>query len=200
MTSLTQALPLQRGIYNRLQFLLIKYMTEVNVWTRQIFNAAQYSYRKDDLASKQRPSIFVYPGKARKDSFSYSYKGTITMEFHFSFTKQRTELADIVTQIMGDIELINLNCQFTEYLQQEMPGLLWFGKFAESDYTKIYDKECVAKIEFDFNVDLMRYQNSLQNIGCDITSPDEQIYDLAESLLEQIAILDNDLNPVFVYE
>lgn len=199
MTSLTQALPLSRGIYNRLQFLLIDYMTNVNVWTRQIFNSAQYAYRKDDLASNQRPSIFAYPGIAEKHSFGYSYHGNIIMEFHFGLQKQRTALADIVTQILGDIELINLNQQFTKYLQLQMPGLLWFGKVAKSDYTKVYAKECVATIDFDFNVDLLAYQRQLQITGYDITSPDEICYPLAEALFEQIAILDNDLEPVIIY-
>lgn len=199
MTSPTQALPLSRGIYNRLQFLLTDYMTNVNVWTRQIFNSAQYAYRKDDLASNQRPSVFVYPTTTQKNSFGYSYHGTLIMEFHFGLQKQRTALADIVTQILGDIELINLNQDFTKFLQLQMPGLLWFGKYAKSDYTQIYAKECVAKIEFDFNVDLLAYQRQLQVTGYDITSPDEQIYPQAEALFEQIALLNNDLEEVIIY-
>lgn len=198
MTSLTTALPLTRGVYNRIQFLLTKYMTEVNVWTRQIFNSAQYAYRKDDLASKQRPSVFVYPSTTQKDSFSYSYRGNLIMEFHFGLQKQRTELADIVTQIVGDVELINLNEQFTEYLQTQMPGLLWFGKYAKSDYTQVYAKECMAKIEFDFNIDLLAYQRQLQITGYDITSPDEVCYPLAEALFEQIALLNKDFEPVII--
>lgn len=198
MTSLTQALPLTQGIYNRIQFLLTDYMTNVNVWTMQIFGSAQYAYIKDDLASKQRPSIFIYPLTTQKKSFGYSYLGTLVMELHFGLYEQRTNIPEIATQIIGDIELINLNQQFSQYLQLNMPGLQWFGKNTKSDYSKLYAKECVANIEFDFNVDLLAYQSQLQHTGYDITSPDQQIYPLAEALFEQIALLNADLNPVII--
>lgn len=196
MTSLTQALPLVSGIDNQLCFLIVDYMTNNNVWTSQVFQSAQYGYVKDDLASNQRPAVFCYPMKSRKNSFAYSQKGMIVMELHFSLQEQRVELAQNVIQIANLIELMNLNNDFTKYCQQFMPGLFWIGKECNVDYSRVYAKESVVKIEFDYNVDLLAYQRELQIAGFDIISPDEMIYNLAQSLIEDVAILDKDLNPI----
>lgn len=198
MTSLTQALPLNQGISNQIQFLLNEYMTTINVWTRQIFGNADYNYLKDDLASVQRPAVLIYPLKSGKKSWSYSEDGRIMMELHFSLKQQRTNLAQNVIQIANDIELINLNQEFDTYLKQFMPGLHWFGKECHVDYTGVYAKEAVVKIEFDYRVDLQQYQNQLQLKGYDITSPDEIIYPPAQALLENLAVLDSNQDVAFV--
>lgn len=200
VTSLTQALPqlLTKGIYNQLQFLFIEYCKYINVWTRQIFGDAQYNYLKGDLASVQRPSIFVYPVNARKDSWTRSYTGIIRVEFHFNLQDYRTELAEHIIQIANDIELINLNLEFQRYMQPRMPGLFWFGKYCETDYTQVYQQESVINMKFDFNVDLLAYKRGLIALGRDITSPDEQIYFPVEDLLENLAILRPDQTVAFV--
>jgi hypothetical protein len=196
MTSLTEALPLIDGIDNQLCFLLVDYMINDNVWTKQVFQSAQYGYVKDDLASKQRASVFCYPMRSRKNSFAFSQKGMVVMELHFSLQKQRTELAKNVIQIANLIQLMNLNNDFTKYCQLHMPGLFWIGKECNADYSRVYAKECVVKIEFDYNVDLLAYQRGLQMNGYDIISPDEMIYNLAQSLIEEVVILDKDLQPI----
>jgi hypothetical protein len=173
-------------------------MTNVNVWTKQVFVSAQYAYIKDDLASKQRPGIFCYPLRSHKNSFGYSQDGKICMELHFSLQEQRVDLAQNVIQIANLIQLMNLNLDFTTYCQQFMPGLFWIGKECNTDYTRVYAKESVVKIEMDYKIDLLAYQQELQKGGFDITSPDEQIYVAAQALFEQVAILDNELNPVIV--
>ncbi len=198
MTSLVQALPLTNGIYNQIQFLLVHYMQNVNVWTSQIFGSASYPYIKDDLASVQRPGIFAYPKYSTKNSFSYSYTGIIILEMHFSLIEQRIDLAQNIIQIGNDIELINLNQKFTQYLQSNISGLFWFGKYCKSDYTKVYAKEAVLKIEFDFNIDLLAYQLGLQSQGYDITSPDVAIYPPAQLLLENLAVLNPDETVAFI--
>lgn len=198
MTSLTQGLPLTRGIDNQLCFLIIDYMTNVNVWTKQVFIAAQYPYGRDDLASKQRPAVYCYPVSSTKDSFSYNQDGRIILELHFSLQNQRVNLAQNVIQIANLIELMNLNKDFTNYCADFMPGLFWIGKYCKVDYSKVYAKESIVKIELDYKVNLQAYINALQTTGYDITSPDEQIYQLAQTLLEEIAILDENLEPVII--
>jgi hypothetical protein len=197
MTSLTTALPLTRGIDNQLQFLIIDYFTNENVWTSQVFSNAQYAYVKDDLASKQRPSLFCYPRQSKKDSFGYSQRGIIVLELHVSLFEQRTYLAQNVIQIANLIQLINLNHTLTDYCQNSMPGLLWLGKEFTTDYSQVYQKEAVVKMEMDYNVDLVAYKNGLVKLGCDITSPDEQIYQQALYLQQQIAVLDENLDVAF---
>jgi hypothetical protein len=197
MTSLTQALPLTRGIDNQLQFLLVEYMTTVNVWTRQIFGSAQYSYIKDDLASVQRPSIFVYPMISDKNSWAYSETGRIMMELHFSLKMQRVDLAQNIIQIANDIKLMNWNQDFTTYMQPLCPGLFWFGKYCHVDYTRVYAKEAVVKMEFDWKVDMQAWLNEQQSQGYDITSPDVMIYPPATALMENLAILNSDQTVAF---
>lgn len=198
MTSLTQALPLTNGIDNQICFLLRDYCINTNVWMKQIFGNAQYAYIKDDLASVQRPGIFTYPSYSEKNSFGYSQSGRIIMELHFSLQEQRWDLAQNVIQIANDIQLINLNQQFTQYLQTYMDGLFWFGKYCRADYSRVYAKESVVKIEFDYSVDLLAYQSELQAQGYDITSPDEVIYPPATALLEALAVLNPDQTVAFV--
>lgn len=208
MTSLTTALPLTRGLDNRLCFLLVDYLLNHNVWTPQIFHSAQYAYLKDDLASIQRPSIFAYPINSDKKSFGFSQNGRICLELHFSLQKQRVDLAQNVIQIANLIQLINLNQKFTQYFQSQpvstepplMPGLFWFGKECKTDYTKVYDKESVVKLEFDYSVDLLAYQRELQRYGRDITSPDEVIYQAAQEIVIQLALLNKDLETVIIAE
>jgi hypothetical protein len=197
MTSLTQALPLINGVDNQIQFKLTEYMTTINVWTRQIFGDAQYNYLKDDIASVQRPSVLIYPLRSNKKSWSYSQDGRILMELHFSLKEQRSNLAQNVIQIANDIYLINLNQEFNNYLTQSIYGLHWFGKECYIDYSKVYAKESIVRIEFDYRIDLEQYQNQLQLRGFDITSPDEVIYPPAQGLMENIAVLDNNQNVVF---
>ncbi len=197
MTSKTVALPLIQGISNQLCFLIIDYMTVTNVWMNQVFGSAQYAYIKDDLASKQRPSVFCYPLWDEKESFAYSERGKICLELHFSFQEQRTDLAMNVIQIANLIKLINLQQLFTEYCQTYMPGLFWVGKFCHTDYSKVYAKESVVKIILDYNVDLLAYQTELQAQGYDLTSPDEAIYMAVTNLLESIEVLDQNQQPVF---
>ena len=198
MTSLTQALPLVRGISNQICFRVKKFMREVHPWMIQIFSEASYAYIKSDIASIQRPGIFIYPGAAGKDSFSNRYTGTTIMELHFSFREQRQDLAENVIQIAEDIMLINLNQEFTRYLQETMPGFWWFGKKAHVDYSRVYNKESMVKLEFDFTVDLLAYQVELQRMGCDITSPDQQIYQPAKFLHENMALISNPPEVAFV--
>lgn len=198
MTSLTNALPLQRGISNQICFLLKKFMREVHPWMIQIFGEASYAYIKSDEASIQRPGVFIYPTIAGKESYGSKYIGTIIMELHFSFLKQREDLAENVIQIAEDILLINLNQEFTQYMQQFMPGLWQFGKKSQVDYTKVYNKEAIVKLEFDFWVDLVAYQRGLQDSGCDITSPDKSIYYPALALREAIALMTNPPEVAFV--
>lgn len=198
MTSPTVALPLVDGISNRLCFLITKYFTEVNEWTKQVFADAQYAYKKDDLASKQRPSIWCYPKNDKKNSFGYSEDGMIVLEIHFSFLEQRTYLAENMIQIANLIKLIFLNTQPYRYAQPFMPGLFWVGKEWHTDYSRAYKKESIIIMELDYRIDFVAYQQGLWRRGCDITSPDEQIYLTVEGLLEQIALLDQDLNPVII--
>ena len=163
----------------------------------QVFQTASYAYVKSDLASVQRPAVFCYAKRSSKNSWGYSQTGAIVMELHFSLQEQRTDLAQNVIQIANLIQLINLNQQFTQYMQARMPGLFWFGKSVQADYSQVYAKESVVKIEFDYNVDLLAYQTELQNQGMDITSPDEQIYVAAQALLETIAVLNPDQTVAF---
>ncbi len=196
MTSLTTALPLEQGISNQLCFLIVDYMTNTNVWLKQVFGSAQYAYIKDDLASKQRPGVFCYPMWDEKHSFGYSETGKICLELHFSFQEQRVDLAQNVIQIANLIKLINLDQKFTQHCQQSMPGLFWVGKFCHTDYSKVYAKESVVKIIMDYNVDVLAYQTGLQSAGYDITSPDELIYVAVTGLLEKMEILDQNQQPV----
>lgn len=199
MTSRTVALPLTNGIDNQLCFLLIEYMTEINTWTKQVFIKAQYPYPKDDLASNQRPSVMCYPVNSEKHSFGYSQTGKIVMELHFSLTKpSRATLAQNVIQIANLIQLMNLNLEFTKYMQPKMAGLFWFGKYIRADYTQVYQEKSIVKIEFDYNIDLLAYSTELQAAGFDITSPDEQIYQAAQDLLLEIAVLREDETIAFI--
>lgn len=198
MTSITQILPLVHGIDNKLCFLIIDYMTNEDVWGKQVFSNAQYSYVKDDLASKQRPSVFCYPIESHKNNNSYFLTGTIMLELHFSLQYKRKELAEKVIQIANLIWLINLNGDFMEYCQPRMGGLMFLGKTASVDYTKVYDKESVVKFKFEYQIDQMVYQLWLQEQGYDTTSPNEIIYQTAQSLFEQIALLNLELEPVII--
>lgn len=198
MTTPTVALPLVNGISNRICFLLIEYMTEHNVWMSQVFNSAQYAYLKDDLMNIQRPAVFAYPLYGTKDSFSDKYIGKIILELHFDLRKQRTTLAHSIIEITELILLVNLNQLFTQYLQQFMYGLFWFGKYFHPDYSKVYSKESIVKIEFDYKIDLLGYVRGLEAAGYDTSSPDEQIYFAAEKLKANIALLDQGLEPVIV--
>lgn len=157
-----------------------------------------YAYKKDDLASKQRPSLFCYPKSDVKNSFGYTEKGIVVLELHFSLQKERVFLAQNVIQIANLIKLINLNQSITQYAQLSMPGLFWVGKEFHTDYTGIYKPESVIKMELDYHVDLVAYQQGLEKLGCQITSPDEQIYLEVRNLLEAVAILDKELNPVII--
>ena len=188
-TSISTALPLVQGIYNQIQFLVVKYFTETNEWTRQIFGNAQYSYMKDDIASVQRPSLLVYPINVEKNSFNYSYTGVIMMELRFSLKSYRDVLAQDVVQIAGIIELINVQQLITTYLQQYMGGLYWFGKRTTTDYTKVYQKESIVQMTFDFKVDLVGYRNWLNDSGYALFSPDKRVYEIAERLLTNLDIL-----------
>ena len=190
-TSIDTALPLTQGIYNQIQFLVVKYFTEENVWTRQIFGDAQYSYLKDDLASIQRPSLMCYPINAKKNSFNYSYTGDILMELKFSLKSYRDVLAQDVIQIAGIIELINVQRLITDYLQQYVGGLFWFGMNVVTDYSGVYQKESVVKMMFDFKVDLVGYQNWLTYNGYDLFSPDKRVYQIAQRLLTNLELLPN---------
>ena len=200
MTSLLEALPLVRGPTNRLQFLLTQYMTETDVWMRQIFNSAQYAYNKDDLASIQRPSIFITPQTDEMRSNAFSIKGWITMELHFSFKEVRTSLAQNVIQIADDILLTNLDQKYETYLRANMYGLVAFGRDVKRDLTKVYDKESIVKIMFSWHVDAQAYQNELYKEGYSMTSPDEMIYGPAEKLLIELAVLNSDQTVAFVTE
>ncbi len=171
-------------------------MTNTNVWMKQVFSSAQYAYVKDDLASKQRPSVFCYPLWDEKISFSYSEMGKICLELHFNLKEQRVDLAQNVIQIANLIKNINAQGLFTQHCQKTMAGLFWVGKFCHSDYSKVYAKESVVKIILDYNVDLLAYQTELQAQGYDITSPDEQIYVAVTNLLETVQILDKNLEPI----
>lgn len=195
MTSPTQALPLHNGIDVQICFSIIDYMM-TNIWMSQVFYTAQYAYIKDDLASKQRPAVFCYPIKSEKNSFAYSQDGTVCLELHFSFQEQRVNLAQNVIQIANLIQLLNLNQKFTQHAQTQMFGLFWIGKQCKTDYSKVYAKESVVKIFFDYKVDLLAYQRGLQSAGFDITSPDEQIYVLAQDLLLNTEVLDDDQEPI----
>lgn len=162
------------------------------MWTRQVFKSAQYAYDKDDLASTQRPSIMCLPMWSNKNSFAYSQDGEIMLRLHFSFQKQRVQLAQNVIQIANLIQLINLNQKFTQYAQTLMPGLFWIGKRCKADYSKVYGKDAIVEIVFDYKVDLLAYSQELQNSGFDITSPDEQIYLIAQDLLQINQILNDE--------
>lgn len=197
MTSLTTALPLTNGIDNQICFSIIDYLVNTNVWTRQVFSNAQYAYIKDDLASKQRPSIYCYPVSSTKNSFSYSQTGRIILEIHFSFQKQRLDLAQNIIQISNLLQIINTRGDFTTHAKVTMPWLYWIGKECNVDYSQIYGKESVLKISLDYKVDLLAYNNMLQNIGNDLTSPDEQIYLAISGLLETVEVLNDDLEVVF---
>jgi hypothetical protein len=196
MTSKTVALPLFSGLDNLICFLLMQYFA-TNVWMSQVFQTATYPYVKDDLASIQRPAVLCYPLESSKNSFGYSQNGYIVMELHFSLQEQRVSLAQNVIQIANLIQLINLNQKFTQYLQEYMAGLFWFGKSVKTDYRQVYQEESVVKLVFDYNIDLLAYQKELQNQGYDITSPDEQIYVAAQALLETIAVLNPDQTVAF---
>ena len=197
MTSKTVALPLESGIDNLICFNIIDYMM-TNVWMSQVFHSAQYAYFKDDLASKQRPGVFCSPLYSKKDSFAFSQNGEVCLELRFSLQGQRINLAQSVIQIANLIQLINTNQQFTQYAQQNMSGLFWIGKMCRTDYSKIYAKESVVKIIFDYKVDLLAYQQGLRNAGFDITSPDEQIYLAAQSLLLTNELLNDQQQPVII--
>lgn len=196
MTSLTTALPLTNGIDNQICFTIIDYLTNTNVWTKQVFSSSQYAYARNDLPSKNRPAVFCYPIQSEKSSFAYSQKGTICLELHFSLQEQRINLAENVIQIANLIQLINLNQKFTQNAQETMYGLFWIGKYCKTDYTKIYNKESIVKIILDYNVDLLAYSQGLQANGYDITSPDEQIYVLAQELLISNDVLNDELQPI----
>lgn len=178
--------------------MFIDYCKNIHVWTKQIFNDAQYSYIKYDLASIQRPSIFARPLWSEKNSYTFGQTGRIQIELHFNFEKMREEVAQNVIQIANDILLINLNQEFTRYMQLNMPGLFWFGKYAKADYTNVYQQESIVYIEFDYSVDLLAYKKGLLALGCDITSPDEPIYLPAEFLKAEIAVLNKDETVAFV--
>lgn len=194
MTSMTQALPLTKGITNQLCFLLIEYFM-TNTWMGQVFSSAQYAYKKSDLASKQRPSLFCYPRNDVRTS-SMQVDGYIVLELHFSFLEQRVYLAQNLIQIANLIQLIIVQQEFQRYAQAQMPGLFWVGREWRTDYTKAYQQESTVALELNFRVDLQAYQNELQDQGFDITSPDEQIYFAANDLMAQIAVLDNQFNPI----
>lgn len=199
MTSLTTALPLTQGISNQISFLVVEFFLS-NTWMSQVFSNAQYAYPKikNDLASKQRPSIFCYPKNDTKVGFDVSENGIIILELHFSFQQERTYLAQNMVQIANLIKLINLNEEITQYAQDFMPGLFWIGKSFKTDYTKAFSSESVIIMELDYRIDLLAYQEGLLLQGKDITSPDERIYQTALYLQEQIALLDANLEPVIV--
>ncbi len=198
MTDLITALPLIRGIDNQLQFLAKQFMTDVHVWTKQMFGSADYSYIKDDLASLQRASVKTYAIRSGKNSFAGRQTGIIRMELHFNLKNFRDNLAQNVIQIANIIQLISLNEEFTFYMQPFMPGLFWFGKKCEVDYKKVYSKESIVTIDFDYCVDLVGYQYGLQQLGCDITSPDSPIYPDVTELLENIEVLNSEQETEFV--
>jgi hypothetical protein len=199
MTSLTQALPLYNGINNRVCHLLIEYMTNVNVWTRQVFIKAQYPYFKDDLASNQRPAIMCEPLYAKGGGFNSTEHGIVKMTLFFSFTKARGELWQNACNIADLIVLMNMRGVFTEYLADFLGGLRWFGREnTEVDYTQLSSDNPKITITFRYLVDLMGYQEWLQSFGCDITSPDEVIYQIAQGLNSGIEVLDKEFNTEFI--
>jgi len=192
MTSFTQALPLVQGIDNQICFAIIDYLINNNVWTKKVFGSAQYAYNKDDLASKQRPSVMCLPLWSNKNSFAYSQDGEVVLQLRFSLQQQRIDLAQNVIQIANLIQLINLNQQFSQYAQTLMPGLFWIGKKCNANYSRVYAKESLVEITLDYKVDLLAYQKELQLKGYDITSPDEKIYIAVQNLLLQNQILNDE--------
>jgi len=186
---MTEDYSLINGIDNRISFLIVEYMTTIDKKTRQIFGDAQYSYLKTDLAPKQRPACFVYPISSEKNSFSFSQTGRMLMTLNFSLQNQRQDLAMAVVQIANDVQLINLRGEFTKHLQANMGGLFWFGKSCRVDYSAVYNRESVVKIEFDYHVDLTAYNNWLENNGYSLSSPDEVVYYPAKLLLLQSALI-----------
>jgi hypothetical protein len=189
MTTPTIPLPLINGISNKICFGIIEYFTEYNEWTKKVFGSAQYIYNKDDLASVQRPSIMCKPLNWSKNSYSYYVDGMIEFEIHFSLKDKRTNLTTIATEITDLILLIIVNQDLTRYLQGEnntgnnvMHGLFYLGKETNSDYSQLYSNEAIVKLTLNYRVDLQAYQNELNQKGFDITSPDEQIYKLAQFL------------------
>jgi len=189
LTSLTNALPLICGIDNQISFAIVDYFTNINVWTKQVFQSSQYAYGIDDFTSKNRPTLICIPKRSHKNSFGYSQTGIIELQLHFSFQQQRINLAQNVIQIANLIQLINLNQKLTQYAQTVMYGLFWIGKECNADYTKVYAKEAIVTLELDYKVDLLAYQRGLQSNGFDITSPDEQIYQIAQTFLMENALI-----------
>lgn len=191
MTSPTQALPLNNGISNQLCKSIIDYFLIENVWTKQIFSTSQYTYVKDDLASKQRPSLFCYKMDDEKNSFAFSETGMLRFELHFNMQLQRADLVSNIYQIIEDLKLIFLDGKVQQYCANIMHGLYWIGKYFKVDYKKITDKEPLVYCYLDYKIDLMAYQSQLQAQGYDITSPDERIYQNALYLKQQNEIIIN---------
>lgn len=173
-------------------------MTDINTWTQQVFVKALYAYKKEDLASLQRPGIFVLPLPAEKHSDSYRYTGRIRMELYFNLKHYRTDLAQNVIQIATLIELMNLNMLFQRHLQDNMNGVVWFGKHSKKDLTQVWDKHAIGVLEFDYHIDLQAYVAQLNAQGFGPNSPDEQIYFNALKLQEEIALLDQNGDVVII--
>jgi hypothetical protein len=197
MTSITVALPLNNAIDSFLPTTIINFFL-TNVWLSQLFYSSQYPYIKDDLASKQRNGLFCNIMRSHKDSFGFSQTGIIRLEVHLSLTYQRTLLAENARQISNLIQIMNLNQLMSNYVKSIYPWVFWVGKKMDVDYRDVWAKESKFVMDMDYSVDFVAYKNWLNTHGYAFESPDTIIYPAVEALLEQIAILDPELNPVIV--
>lgn len=191
-TTPTQALPLTQGIDNQLSFLMLDYFLNQNEWTSQVFQDAQYSYNRIDMASIQMPGLLCYPLHSNKTSFGYYQSGVIVLELKMLLPEVRNDLAQQVTQIANLLQLINLNGQLMAYCQSKMFGLHWLGKECKTDYSQVWKKESSVKLYLDFKVDLFAYQQGLEQAGFSLESPDQQIYGLAQQLSMNIKLISSE--------
>ena len=191
MTSTTQALPLGNGISSQICTLITQYLQNQDNWIPQIVGSEVLPYKKQDLTIAQFPNITCTKSRNLKRSLGGFEAGEINIELRPPLNFVRDDLQQYMEQFVGLLELINLRGSLTNYCKQGMFGLWWVGKKFAPNFKDLYTHktEPVVNIACDYKVSLQAYRYGLEANGFSLFSPDQVVYNLAQDLTINNALI-----------
>lgn len=196
----------KNGMFSLLPSAIREYFIRINPNTSKIFNKADYIYEKTDLASTQRPSIFVKISKFSPKGTDTSW-GKIDLEMRLDLPKTSMRQERIlgalqIQNVMANIALQNYGTSqdsLLYYCQMYCggkTGMSWLWKMPITDlnFDKLYDeKDPRFNCKIDFQVSQQAYDNWINEGGYTLTDPDLQVYKPVTGFRPIITILDNNL-------
>lgn len=169
---------------------LVAWLQQNTVVTEQIPANMMFDYYRLDIPVASNMMLAAHPLEYDESVPLYHY-GWLRLNFVFSTQWART---DKTVQALNIESIITSQIKqsgsgsFIEFMQTYIGGnsLQMLGLQNKGDYRELYSPNLNTtssiKIEFKYRINWQLYQEWLQSFGCDIQSPNQPIYTIADKI------------------